>query len=162
MLVNQFYSDQYLGNYMGISDLDVLLIEDDLGDVELTETALSRSKLRVNLHVVNDGEEALAYLRQEGQYTNASRPSLILLDLNLPGLSGLEILSAIKSDQSIKSIPVVILTTSDTNRDILKSYEIGVNCYVTKPIGLKEFVKIVNAIEEFWFTVVQLPTQRNN
>ncbi|MBD0304090.1 MAG: response regulator [Tolypothrix sp. T3-bin4] len=147
---------------MGSLDFDVLLIEDDLGDVELTETALSRSKLRVNLHVVNDGEEALAYLRQEGQYTKASRPSLILLDLNLPGLSGLEILSAIKSDQSLKSIPVVILTTSDTNTDILKSYENGVNCYVTKPIGLKEFIKIVNTIEDFWLTVVQLPTQRNN
>ncbi len=147
---------------MESSDFDVLLIEDDLGDVELTETALSRSKLRVNLHVVNDGEEALAYLRQEGQYTNASRPSLILLDLNLPGLSGLEILSAIKSDHSLKSIPVVILTTSDTNTDILKSYETGVNCYVTKPIGLKEFIKTVNAIEDFWLTVVQLPTQRNN
>ncbi len=147
---------------MESSDFEVLLIEDDLGDVELTETALSRFKLRVNLHVVNDGEEALAYLRQEGQYTNASRPSLILLDLNLPGLSGLEILSAIKSDQSLKSIPVVILTTSDTNTDILKSYETGVNCYVTKPIGLKEFVKIVNTIEDFWFTIVQLPTQRNS
>lgn len=141
---------------------EVLLIEDDMGDVELTEAALAKSKLKINLNVVNDGEEALAYLRQEGQYTDAVRPNLIVLDLNLPGLSGLEILSAIKSDQHIKSIPVVILTTSDANTDISRSYELGVNCYITKPIGLKEFVKIVNSIEDFWFTVVQLPSQRNN
>src|SRR4028119_1054415 len=135
---------------------EVLLIEDDPGDVELTETALARSKLKINLNVVNDGEEAIAYLRREGQYTDAVRPNLIVLDLNLPGLSGLEILSAIKSDQRLKSIPVVILTTSDASTDIIKSYELGVNCYVTKPIGLKEFVKIFNSIEDFWFTVVQL------
>ena len=141
---------------------EVLLIEDDLGDVELTEAALAKSKLKINLNVVNDGEEAIAYLRREGQYTDAVRPNLIVLDLNLPGLSGLEILSAIKSDQRLKSIPVVILTTSDASTDISKSYELGVNCYVTKPIGLKEFVKIVNSIEDFWFTVVQLPTQGNN
>jgi two-component system response regulator len=139
-----------------------LLIEDDPGDVELTETALARSKLKINLNVVNDGEEAIAYLRREGQYTDAVRPNLIVLDLNLPGLSGLEILSAIKSDQRLKSIPVVILTTSDASTDIIKSYELGVNCYVTKPIGLKEFVKIFNSIEDFWFTVVQLPHQGNN
>jgi two-component system response regulator len=141
---------------------EVLLIEDDMGDVELTEAALAKSKLKINLNVVNDGEEALAYLHREGQYTDAIRPNLIVLDLNLPGLSGLEILSAIKSDQRLKSIPVVILTTSDASTDILKSYELGVNCYVTKPIGLKEFVKIVNSIEDFWFTVVQLPPQGNN
>jgi two-component system response regulator len=141
---------------------EVLLIEDDMGDVELTEAALAKSKLKINLNVVNDGEEAIAYLRQEGQYTDAVRPNLIVLDLNLPGLSGLEILSAIKSEQHLKTIPVVILTTSDASTDILKSYELGVNCYVTKPIGLKEFVKIVNSIEDFWFTVVQLPRQGNN
>ncbi len=141
---------------------EVLLIEDDMGDVELTEAALAKSKLKINLNVVNDGEEAIAYLRQEGQYTDAVRPNLIVLDLNLPGLSGLEILSAIKSEQHLKTIPVVILTTSDASTDISKSYELGVNCYVTKPIGLKEFVKIVNSIEDFWFTVVQLPRQGNN
>lgn len=141
---------------------EVLLIEDDMGDVELTQSALSKSKLKINLHVANDGEEALAYLRREGQYAKATRPNLILLDLNLPGFSGLEILSTIKSDNYFKSIPVVILTTSDANTDILKSYELGANCYVTKPIGLKEFVKIVNSIEDFWFTVVQLPYPDNH
>ncbi len=140
---------------------EVLLIEDDSGDVELTEAALERSKLKINLNVVNDGEEALAYLRQEDQYTNASTPNLILLDLNLPGLSGLEILSAIKNEQGLKSIPVVVLTTSDAQPDIKSSYQFGANCYVTKPIGLKEFIKIVNSIQEFWFTVVQLPPQGN-
>ncbi len=140
---------------------EVLLIEDDSGDVELTEAALEKSKLKINLNVVNDGEEALAYLRQEDQYTNASTPNLILLDLNLPGLSGLEILSAIKNEQRLKSIPVVVLTTSDAQPDIKSSYELGANCYVTKPIGLKEFIKIVNSIQEFWFTVVQLPPQGN-
>lgn len=141
---------------------EVLLIEDDMGDIELTQSALSKSKLKINLHVANDGEEALAYLRREGQYAKAIRPNLILLDLNLPGFSGLEILSTIKSDHRFKSIPVVILTTSDANTDILKSYELGANCYVTKPIGLKEFVKIVNSIEDFWFTVVQLPNPENH
>lgn len=144
---------------MQSSAFEVLLIEDDSGDVELTEAALEKSKLKINLNVVNDGEEALAYLRQEDQYTNASRPNLIVLDLNLPGLSGLEVLSAIKNEQRLKSIPVVVLTTSDAQPDIQSSYQLGANCYVTKPMGLKEFIKIVNSIEAFWFTVVQLPSQ---
>lgn len=141
---------------------DILLIEDDLGDIELTEAALTKSKLKINLNVVNDGEESLAYLRQEGQYTEAIRPNLILLDLNLPGFSGLEILVAIRSDDRLKSIPIVILTSSDANRDILNSYGLGANCYITKPIGLREFVKVINSIEDFWFTVVQLPYPGNN
>lgn len=135
----------------------VLLIEDDPGDAELTQIALSKSKLMINLKVINNGEEGLAYLRQEGQYADASSPNLILLDLNLPGLNGLEVLSAIKQEPQLSYIPVVILTTSDANTDIQKSYKLGANCYVTKPIGLKGFAKIVNSIEDFWFTVVQLP-----
>ena len=142
---------------MNTQSFDVLLIEDDLGDVELTEAALTKSKLKIDLNVVNDGEEALAYLHQEEPYTEAIQPNLILLDLNLPGFSGLELLSSIKSDNRLKPIPVVILTSSDADTDILKSYGSGANCYVTKPIGLKEFVHIINSIEEFWFTVVQLP-----
>lgn len=142
---------------MSNHEIEVLLIEDDPGDVELTETTLSKSKLKINLRVVNDGEEALAYLHQEGQYTDTIRPSLILLDLNLPGLSGREILQVIKSDPKLGCIPVVVLTTSDADIDILESYKLGANCYVTKPIGLKEFTKIVQSIESFWFTVVKLP-----
>ncbi|MCA1990581.1 MAG: response regulator [Coleofasciculus sp. S288] len=138
---------------------EVLLIEDDPGDVDLTQTALAKSKLNINLRVVNDGEEALAYLHREGQYADVVRPNLIVLDLNLPGLSGREVLSTIKSDECFNSIPVVILTTSDAEIDILESYKLGANCYVTKPIGLKQFAKIVNSIEEFWFTVVQLPPE---
>lgn len=143
---------------MNTENFLVLLIEDDPGDVDLTQTTLARSKLKINLSVANNGEEALAYLRREGQHHDAARPNLIMLDLNLPGLSGLEILSAIKTDPSLRFIPVVVLTTSDAKTDIQKSYELGANCYVTKPIGLKEFVKIVNSIEDFWFTVVQLPS----
>ncbi|MEW6491399.1 MAG: response regulator [Cyanobacteriota bacterium] len=144
---------------MSNHDIEVLLIEDDPGDVELTQTTLSKSKLKINLRVVNDGEEALAYLRQEGQYADTVRPNLILLDLNLPGLSGREILQAIKSDPKLGYIPVVILTTSDADIDILESYKLGANCYVTKPIGFKGFTQIVQSIESFWFTVVQLPPQ---
>lgn len=140
--------------------MEVLLIEDDFGDVELMQTTLSKSKLMIHLKVVNDGEEALAYLRQEGQYANAVRPNLILLDLNLPGLSGLEVLMSIKNNEGLKVIPVVVLTTSDIETDIMKSYRLGANCYVTKPIGLKEFATIVNSIESFWFTVVQLPGEK--
>lgn len=151
-------SSQLSGADMSNLAFEVLLVEDDFGDVELTQAALAKSKLKINLHVVNDGEEAIAYLHQEEQYADAVRPNLILLDLNLPGLSGLEILAVIKGNNRLKSIPVVILTTSDAEIDILKSYELGVNCYVTKPIGLKEFIKIVGAIEQFWFTVVQLPS----
>lgn len=144
---------------MSNHDIEVLLIEDDPGDVELTQTTLSKSKLKINLRVVNDGEEALAYLRQEGQYADTVRPSLILLDLNLPGLSGREILQLIKTDATLGYIPIVVLTTSDADIDILESYKLGANCYVTKPIGLKGFTQIVQSIESFWFTVVQLPPQ---
>jgi two-component system response regulator len=140
-------------------NFEVLLVEDDPGDIELTQIALSKSKLKLNLNVVDDGEEAIAYLHKEGQYAKACRPNLILLDLNLPGVSGLEILSAIKSDDRLKTIPVVILTTSDAGKDICEGYATGANCYVSKPIGLKEFVTIVKSIEEFWFTVVKYPPQ---
>lgn len=139
--------------------LQVLLVEDDPGDVELTKEALKRSKLLIDLNVVNDGEEAIAYLRQEGEYAEAPRPSLILLDLNLPGMNGREVLQEIKNDNRLRLIPVVVLTTSDSQKDILNSYELGGNCYITKPLGLKDFMKIVQSIEAFWFTVVKLPTQ---
>jgi two-component system response regulator len=135
------------------------LVEDDPGDVELTQEALKNSKLLIELNVVNDGEEAIAYLRQEGEYAEALRPSLILLDLNLPGMNGREVLQEIKNDDRLRLIPVVVLTTSDLQKDILNSYELGGNCYLTKPVSLKDFMKIVQFIEAFWLTVVKLPTQ---
>jgi two-component system response regulator len=144
---------------MSDKPLQVLLVEDDPGDVELTQEALKNSKLLIELNVVNDGEEAIAYLRQEGEYAEALRPSLILLDLNLPGMNGREVLQEIKNDDRLRLIPVVVLTTSDLQKDILNSYELGGNCYLTKPVSLKDFMKIVQFIEAFWLTVVKLPTQ---
>ncbi len=137
--------------------INVLLIEDDPEDVDLTEEALAQSRVMVKLSVVHDGEEALAYLNQEGKYANQQLPDLIWLDLNLPGMSGQEILQEIRQNQSIQHIPVVILTTSDAEEDILRSYRLGANCYVQKPIGIRQFEHILKSIESFWFTIVKLP-----
>jgi two-component system response regulator len=141
--------------------VEILLVEDDAGDIELTEEALEESKLQVNLNVVRDGAEAIAYLRREGEYAKAMRPDLILLDLNLPRKDGREVLQNIKSDDNLKLIPVVVLTTSDTDEDILKSYNLGANCYVSKPLGIEEFIKIIRSIEDFWFTIVKLPPRNS-
>lgn len=138
---------------------DVLLVEDDPGDVDLTREALKEAKVMVNLTVVEDGEEAITYLRKEGPYANAVRPDLILLDLNLPRKDGREVLRVLKSDMILRTIPVVILTTSQANADILETYGLGGNCYVTKPVGFEEFSKVVRSIEDFWFTVVKLPSE---
>lgn len=137
--------------------VEILLIEDDPGDIDLTREVLDRSKISINLTAFEEGEEALAYLNKEGEYADAQLPDLILLDLNLPGLSGRDILEEIRSNQNINHIPVVVLTTSDADEDILKTYKLGANCYVTKPVGLKEFEKIVSTIENFWFSIVKLP-----
>ena len=137
--------------------VEILLVEDDWGDIDLTKEALEDSKLQVNLNVVRDGVEAMTYLYQEAKYANAPRPDLILLDLNLPRKGGREVLQDIKHDDRLKHIPIVVLTTSDSEEDILKSYNLGANCYVNKPLGLKEFSQIVSSIEEFWFTIVKLP-----
>ena len=142
---------------MAPQPIDILLVEDDPGDVDLTKESLKQSKVAVNLQVVTDGVKALQYLRREGSYTDAVRPDVILLDLNLPKRDGREVLCEIKQDEDLKRIPVVILTTSDSETDILKSYGLGANCYVTKPVGLDQFSKVVRAIEEFWFSVVKLP-----
>lgn len=135
----------------------VLLVEDNPGDVELTRSALEDGKILVDLHVVDDGEKALRFLRREEPYQTAVRPGLILLDLNLPRKDGREVLSEIKKDPHLKNIPVVVLTTSDADADIARSYDLGCNCYATKPVGLDEFTKIVKAIESFWLTIVKLP-----
>lgn len=138
---------------------DVLLVEDDPGDVDLTREALKEAKMMVNLTIVEDGESAIAYLRKEEPYTNAVRPDLILLDLHLPRKDGREVLRELKNDTGLRTIPVVILTSSQANADILDIYGLGGNCYVTKPVGFAEFSKVVRSIEDFWFTVVKLPSE---
>jgi chemotaxis family two-component system response regulator Rcp1 len=137
--------------------VQVLLVEDSPGDVRLTREALKENKVNNHLHVVEDGEHAMAFLRREGDYANAPRPDLILLDLNLPKKDGREVLAEIKSDEDLKRIPVVILTTSEAEEDILKAYDQHANCYVTKPVGLDQFIKVVKSIENFWLTIVKLP-----
>jgi chemotaxis family two-component system response regulator Rcp1 len=137
--------------------IDILLVEDNPGDVRLTIEALKEDKLQNNLHVVKDGIEALTFLRQEGEYADAPRPDLILLDLNLPKKDGREVLEEIKADERLKRIPVVILTTSQAEEDILRTYGLHANCYITKPVNLEQFTKVVRSIEQFWLTIVRLP-----
>jgi chemotaxis family two-component system response regulator Rcp1 len=137
--------------------VDILLVEDNEGDARLAKEAMRDSKIRNTLHHVTDGEEAMAFLRKEGKHSNAPRPDLILLDLNLPKKDGREVLAEIKGDDSLKRIPVVILTVSSDEEDILKTYNLHVNCYITKPIGLDQFMKVVRSIEDFWLTIVKLP-----
>ena len=147
----------YENTEINAKPVEVLLVEDNPGDVRLTREALKDSKVLNKLHVVEDGEAALAFLRQEGAYANAPRPDLILLDLNMPRKDGREVLSIIKADENLKQIPVVILTTSDSEEDILKSYNLNANCYITKPVDFEKFIMVVKAIEEFWLTIVKLP-----
>jgi two-component system, chemotaxis family, response regulator Rcp1 len=141
----------------GLEAINVLMVEDDPDDVYLTRNALSSSKLRLNLHVVNDGVEAMQYLRKENGHTHGERPNLILLDLNLPRMDGREVLTKIKEDPALTDIPVVILTTSKAEQDIASSYRQHANCYISKPVGIEQFRSVVASIESFWFTVVQLP-----
>ncbi len=137
--------------------IEILMVEDNPGDVRLTVEALKEGKVRNNLYTVEDGEEALRYLRRQGQYAEAIRPDLVLLDLNLPKKSGREVLAEIKEDPKLKRIPVVILTVSEAEQDILKSYNLHANCYITKPVNLDRFIEVVKSIEDFWLTVVMLP-----
>jgi len=137
--------------------IDILLIEDNPGDVRLTVEIFADSGLRNDLHVVKDGVEALAFLRRQRSYINAPRPDLILLDLNLPKKSGREVLVEIKADDDLKRIPVVVLTTSETWEDILDMYGLQANFYITKPVDLDQFIKVVQSIEEFWLSIVKLP-----
>ena len=137
--------------------VEILLVEDNPSDVRLVQEALKDGKLCNSLSVVGNGEEALAFLRNEGEYQDAPHPDLILLDLNLPRVDGREILTQIKSCPELKRIPVVVLTTSKSEEDILRSYELQANCYITKPVDLDQFIAIVQSIEEFWLTIVKLP-----
>ena len=137
--------------------VEILLVEDNPGDVRLTRESLKEDKLWNKLNVVRDGVEALEYLRFEGDFAGATRPDLILLDLNLPRKSGLEVLREIKSDSDLRRIPVVILTTSTAEEDVLGTYDSHANCYVTKPVDLEQFIKVVRSIEQFWLSIVELP-----
>ncbi len=137
--------------------VEILLVEDNPGDVRLTVEAFIESKILNNLHVVEDGIEALAYLRKEGKYKKEPHPDLILLDLNLPKKDGREVLEQIKKEGPLKKIPIVILTTSSAEEDIIKSYELYANCYITKPVDIDQFMKVVKAIGNFWFSIVKLP-----
>jgi len=137
--------------------IEILLVEDNPGDVRLTEEALREGKIHNHLRVVCDGVEALAFLRREGTFANAVRPDIIFLDLNLPRKDGRVVLQEIKQDPDLLRIPVVVLTTSKAEEDILRSYDLHVNCYVVKPVDFEQFVHVVHSIENFWFTVVKLP-----
>jgi CheY-like chemotaxis protein len=137
--------------------LKILLVEDSLADVLLTREALELNQAPVNLHVVEDGENALAFLRQQREYGSAPRPDLILLDLNLPRLDGREVLAAIKSDPALRTIPLVILTTSRAEEDVQRAYDGHANCYITKPLDFVQFTQVIRSIERFWFDVATLP-----
>jgi CheY-like chemotaxis protein len=139
--------------------IEILLVEDNAGDVRLTREALKDARVLNSLHVARDGEEAMEFLCHKGKYADVPRPDLVILDLNLPRKDGREVLAEIKADEDLKRIPVVILTTSKSEEDVLKSYNLHANCYVTKPLDLEQFIGVVQGIEDFWFTVVRLPDE---
>jgi two-component system, chemotaxis family, response regulator Rcp1 len=146
-------------NHLHSRPVEILLVEDNPGDVRLTREALKEGKVRNNLYVAPDGVEALRFLRREDEHHNAVRPDLILLDLNLPRKDGRQVLEEIKQDANLRSIPVVILTSSQAEQDICRAYQLHANCYVTKPVDLDQFVTVVQSIETFWFTIVKLPPE---
>lgn len=137
--------------------VDILLVEDDPGDVELTREGLAAGKLLVNMQTVDDGLKALSYLHREAPYSDAVRPDIILLDLNMPRMDGRETLKAIKADPQLRSIPVVVLTTSEAEGDVFNCYDLGASCYIAKPVGFEDFLKVIRSLEHFWFTVVKMP-----
>lgn len=139
------------------ASIEILLVEDNPADVRLTKEALRDAKVRNNLHVLADGDEVLPFLRREGRWAAAPRPDLILLDLNLPRKNGREVLAEVKADANFRRIPVVIVTTSKAEQDVLASYDLHANCYVTKPVDFAQFITVVRSIEDFWLTIVRLP-----
>lgn len=142
---------------VSMTAIDILMVEDNPGDARLTEEALKESKVYNNLHHVRDGVEAMEFLRKEGAYADAPTPDIILLDLNLPRKDGRQVLAELKAIPRLKNIPVVVLTTSEAEQDIVKSYELHANCYITKPVDLDKFVEIIHGIENFWLSIVKLP-----
>lgn len=159
MINNSFTSANVFRQSIMISNrpIKLLLVEDDLGDSDLIEEAFEDSTYPVKISLVRDGIQAIAYLRREDDYAKASLPDLILLDLNLPRMGGQEVLKTLKSDDNFKHIPVIVLTTSDSQEEILTAYNLGANCYVCKPLGLQEFMELIRTMENYWFTVVKLP-----
>lgn len=137
--------------------IEILLVEDNLGDARLTQEAMREARVSNRMSHVRDGVEAMAFLRREGAYAGAPRPDLILLDLNLPRKDGREVLDEIKHDERLRRIPVVVLTVSQADEDILRAYNLNANCYITKPVDLEQFIKVVRSIEDFWLTIVRLP-----
>jgi len=148
---------QSFAQHLRCQAIEILLVEDNPGDVRLIREAFRDSKTINQLHAVPDGNEALAYLRKEGAYRSATRPNLILLDLNLPRMDGRDVLSELKADPQLRGIPVVIVTSSKVQEDIVKSYDHQANCYITKPLDLEKFFEVVKAIEYFWVSIVELP-----
>lgn len=142
-----------------IVPIEVLLVEDDPGDVLMTREAFEDHKVHNNLHVVSDGVEALSFLRAEGAYADSPRPDLVLLDLNLPRMDGLQVLAEVKADEDLRRIPVVVLTTSDAEEDVLRSYDLHANAYITKPVDFDRFISVVRHIDEFFVSIVRLPGQ---
>lgn len=142
---------------MTAKPIEILLVEDDPGHARLTIEAFKEGKIANSLHIVPDGEAALAYLRRQGPYAGAERPDIVLLDLNLPKKDGREVLRDLKADEDLRRIPVVILTVSKAEEDVLKAYQLHANCYITKPIGMEQFVTVVKSVEDFWFSIVKLP-----
>jgi CheY-like chemotaxis protein len=140
--------------------IEILLVEDNPGDVRLTQEALNENKICNKLHVARDGVEAMKFLRKMNGYKEAPRPDLILLDLNMPKKDGREVLAEVKADENLRSIPVVILTTSDADDDVAKAYQAYANCYIRKPIDLNRFIEVIKIIESFWLTIVQLPPKQ--
>jgi len=138
--------------------VSILLVDDSADDVELTLMALQSTKFANDVNVVSDGVYAMQFLKNEGEYAEAQKPSLVMLDLNMPRKNGLQVLAEMKADQNLRQIPVVILTTSQAEEDIVRSYDLGANCFVSKPVDLEQLIKVVQAIDQFWFGVVQLPT----
>ncbi len=141
----------------GGKPVEILLVEDNVGDVRLTKEALKEGKVLNNLSVVANGVEAVDFLRRKGKYADSPRPDLILLDLNLPKKNGREVLGEIKQDPDLKRIPIVVLTISKSEEDIMKSYNLHANCYISKPVGLDKFIDVVKSVEDFWLTIVKLP-----
>lgn len=148
-----------MNNIRTIMPIEVLLVEDNPGDAQLTKIAMENSKISIHLSIVEDGVEAMAFLRRQAKYAQAPHPDIVLLDLNLPKKDGREVLAEIKTDIALKRIPVVVLTTSQAEEDILKAYNLAANCYITKPVDFDQFVKIVQSIEDFWFAIVKLPPE---